>query len=289
MMHLASSCSGTDALAYAHARLAEVSTAADRHDEGAAVNVSAMLLTQLEAVRERVAASARASENVHFTICNTLNKTRKALLQEPDSELAKAIELLTEPVQSSSGDPPYPEKAAVALMVCNQLIGILKSDMARTQVASAPAASISRIAPDSRTVFIVHGHDETNLLRLNAMLKDRFQLKPVILMDEASAGETVIEKFERVAGDAAFCIVLLTPDDQIAKASEIVVQARPNAIFELGWFYGRLGRSRVCILMKRGTTIHSDLAGIVRIEFIEKVEEAVAALEKELARADLLG
>jgi predicted nucleotide-binding protein len=67
-----------------------------------------------------------------------------------------------------------------------------------------------------------------------------------------------------------------------------VAQARPNAIFELGWFYGRLGRSRVCNLVKRGTSIQSDLAGIVSIEFIEKVDETVPALEKELRQAGLI-
>jgi predicted nucleotide-binding protein len=120
------------------------------------------------------------------------------------------------------------------------------------------------------------------------MLRERFYLEPKILIEEASAGETVIEKFERIAGNAAYCIALMTPDDRVDSVTSSHTQARPNAIFELGWFYGRLGRQRVCILMKRGTSIHSDLAGIVRIEFIERVEEAIPELERELTRAGLL-
>jgi predicted nucleotide-binding protein len=96
----------------------------------------------------------------------------------------------------------------------------------------------------------VHGHDEVNLLKLRALIKDRFGLTPVILMEEASSGQTIIEKFERVASEAAFCLVLITPDDQVSSLQGEATQARPNAIFELGWFYGRLGRARVCILAK---------------------------------------
>lgn len=247
-----------------------------------------MVLTQLEAVRGRLQKSARADQNVHFTICDTLNKTRQLLLEQPNVRLSATVAALTEPVKSNDGYPPYPEKSDVALMVCDQLIGILKSEIENESAAGGGRSAINRIAPDSRTVFIVHGHDDANLLRLSAMLKDRFNLKPVILMDEASGGETVIEKFERLASDAAFCIVLLTPDDQIISSTLSVSQARPNAIFELGWFYGRLGRSRVCILMKRGTSLHSDLAGIVRVDFIERVDEALAPLERELMQAGLL-
>ncbi|MNS24009.1 putative nucleotide-binding protein containing TIR-like domain protein [compost metagenome] len=250
------------------------------------MNAHTLILSQLEALRLPLQAAARGDKNAHFTACNRLNAIRDAMIQDQQSEVAKAVTAFTSPVRSSQGDPPAPEKGSVALMVCDQLIGILRSQT-RGDRQEAPS-SINRIAPESRTVFIVHGHDEANLLRLSALLKERYALKPVVLMDEASGGETVIEKFERMAGDAAFCIVLLTPDDAIGIGDTTVRQARPNAIFELGWFYGRLGRSRVCILMKRGTTLHSDLAGIVRLEFIERVDETVAALERELAKADLL-
>ena len=110
----------------------------------------------------------------------------------------------------------------------------------------------------------------------------------MILINEPSSGQTIIEKFERAAGNAAYCLVLMTPDDQVNTPDCDAIQARPNVIFELGWFYGRLGRSRVCILCKRGTSIHSDLSGIVRIEFIENVDEVISPLEKELRQARLI-
>lgn len=59
-------------------------------------------------------------------------------------------------------------------------------------------------------------------------------------------------------------------------------------IFELGWFYGRLGRDRVCILFKEGTKVPSDLDGISRIQFSESVEEKIVEIERELISSGVL-
>lgn len=143
-------------------------------------------------------------------------------------------------------------------------------------------------APKGRAVFLVHGHDELNLLRMKELLRDRYGLEPIVLSNEAGKGRSIIEKFEDEAQRAAFAFVLLTPDDVISKSDTEYSQARPNVIFELGWFYGRLGRDRVCILFKRGTKIHSDLDGVSRVEFSDSVVEKVTEIEKELVAGQML-
>ena len=40
-------------------------------------------------------------------------------------------------------------------------------------------------------------------------------------------------------------------------------RARQNVFFEMGYFIGRLGRSRVFELMEEGVEVPSDLAGII--------------------------
>jgi predicted nucleotide-binding protein len=141
---------------------------------------------------------------------------------------------------------------------------------------------------NSKKVFIVHGHDEANLLHTRDLLKDRFKLQPIILKTEAGKGRTIIEKFEDEAKDAVYAFVLLTPDDLIKTTNGEYSQARPNVIFELGWFYGKLGRKNVCILFKKGTKIHSDLDGIERIEFSNHVDEAYLAIERELTGGGII-
>lgn len=143
-------------------------------------------------------------------------------------------------------------------------------------------------ASKENVIFIVHGHDEPNLYRLKELLKDRYSLTPIVLSSQSGSGRTIIEKFEEEAQKAAFAFVLLTPDDIIRKSDREYGQARPNVTFELGWFYGKLGRKKVCILFKKGTEIHSDLNGVSRIEFTETVNEKVEEIEGELVAGGLL-
>ena len=142
--------------------------------------------------------------------------------------------------------------------------------------------------PAPRPVFVIHGRDELYLRRLRELLDERWRLKPIVMRWEPGKGRTLIEKFEEEAQKAGFAFALMTPDDLVRVAEGDYAQARPNVAFELGWFYGRLGRSNVCILMKRGTQIHSDLDGISRIQFDESVEEKVLDIERELKAAKIL-
>lgn len=141
---------------------------------------------------------------------------------------------------------------------------------------------------EPRAVFIVHGHDDANLLRLENLLNDRWSLQSIVLRDEPGKGRTLIEKFEQEALSAGYAIILLTPDDLVLTSAKDYTQARPNVVFELGWFYSRIGREKVCILCKKGTSIHSDLAGINRIEFNDSIEEAFLSIETELKGAGLV-
>lgn len=162
---------------------------------------------------------------------------------------------------------------------------VLNRPVATTE--SSPAQiEVSR--PKGNVIFIVHGHDELNLYRLKDLVRERYSLEPIVLANEPGQGRSIIEKFEDEAQRASFAFVLLTPDDLITKPDGTYSQARPNVIFELGWFYGRLTRKRVCILFKKGTKLHSDLDGISRIEFTENVGEKVAEIEKELVAGGLL-
>ena len=126
-------------------------------------------------------------------------------------------------------------------------------------------------APLGDSVFIVHGHDDGAKQAVARMI-DRLGLSPIILDEQPQAGRTIIEKFEEHAGEVGFAIVLLTPDDVGAKAGDaenLILRARQNVIFELGFFVGRLGRERVCPLYKQGVEIPSDYYGVGYVELDE--------------------
>jgi predicted nucleotide-binding protein len=156
----------------------------------------------------------------------------------------------------------------------------------------APAAPTLAVAgqfdPARTRVFIVHGHDELNVHKLRDYLRDELKLVPVVMSFEAGKGRTLIEKFEQEAEGIVYAFALLTPDDVVQTANGQYAQARPNVAFELGWFYGRLGRQNVCILLKKGAQIHSDLDGISQIKFGENVTEKAIEIERELRAAGII-
>ena len=135
----------------------------------------------------------------------------------------------------------------------------------------SPNTSDTRLktAKDTTKVFVIHGHDEAAREAVASFLK-KLKLEPIILHKQANRGRTIIEKFEDYS-DVGFAVVLLTPDDVGAprnkKQSKPKFRARQNVIFELGFFIGKLGRHRVCILNKDDVEIPSDYQGVAYTDF----------------------
>jgi len=157
---------------------------------------------------------------------------------------------------------------------------------ARTEALNA--VSTHSVPPSGKNVFIIHGHDELNTRRLTDLLRNHLQLNPVTIIYKPGMSRPLIEKYEDSASFCSFALALVTPDDEIASPSRRYHQARPNVIFELGWFVGRLGKHRVAILLKEGTEIHSDIHGVSRIQFRDNVEEKSLEIERELGACGLI-
>jgi predicted nucleotide-binding protein len=242
-----------------------------------------LLLVQAKRLKNQI---QNISGNVHYEIGIALNDLRGATLNlvKPDN-LEQYSSLIR--VLKIDKHAPYIVLKHQAVLVSDQIISVLEHLPGESRCKSGEIA-VTRVLPETKRVFIVHGHDMENALRLHARLKDRFRLEPVILSEEPSKGRSIIEKFEAEATTCSFAFVLFTPDDFINKNNETYSQARPNVILELGWFYGRLGRDRVCILFRKGTAIPSDLGGIGRIEFGISIDENIIEIENELDAGGLL-
>jgi predicted nucleotide-binding protein len=87
----------------------------------------------------------------------------------------------------------------------------------------------------------------------------------IVLHEQANAGLTILEKFENYATDVSFAVVLLTGDDEggVRASDETHPRGRQNVIFELGFFFGKLGRKRVAVLLEENVERPSDIAGPV--------------------------
>ena len=121
---------------------------------------------------------------------------------------------------------------------------------------------------DTNKVFVIHGHDEAARETVARFL-EKLGVEPVILHEQPNRGRTIIEKFEDYA-DVGFAVVLLTPDDVGAPREEqtkLNPRARQNVILELGFFIGKLGRARVCPIVKGEVEKPSDYNGVVYTNF----------------------
>lgn len=130
--------------------------------------------------------------------------------------------------------------------------------------ASTPARTAA--FGKSRKIFVVHGHNE-GVRESVCRLLEKLKLEPIVLHEQASKGQTIIEKLE-AHSEVEFAVVLLTGDDVGSKKSEpdkLRARARQNVILELGYFIGNIGRNRVCALYEDGVERPSDYDGVVYV------------------------
>lgn len=128
------------------------------------------------------------------------------------------------------------------------------------EAASSPAES----SIFSNKVFIVHGHDSL-MKETTARTLSKLGLDPIILHEQSDGGKTIIEKFEKNSSEVGFAVILLTADDdgKAKKETDFKSRARQNVVFEMGYFIGKLGRSKVLLLLENGVDKPGDLDGIV--------------------------
>ncbi len=139
-------------------------------------------------------------------------------------------------------------------------------------VATEPTLDARRAEIDAsnKDVFLIHGHDDGSKETVARFLS-KLGLAPIILHEKPNEGRTIIEKFEDHA-DVGYAIALFTPDDVGGVAREeryLQPRARQNVIFEFGYFIGRLGRKRVCGLVKGNVEIPSDYSGVLYVPLDE--------------------
>ena len=145
----------------------------------------------------------------------------------------------------------------------------------------------SVVAANSNNVFIVHGHDE-QAKESSARFIEKLGLNAIILHEQPNEGQTIIEKLEKHT-DAAYAVILFTPDDLGASAlapDDIHPRARQNVLVEFGYMAAKIGRNRVCVLRKGDVEIPSDFLGVLYID-IDSAGAWRLTLAKELKVAGL--
>ena len=103
---------------------------------------------------------------------------------------------------------------------------------------------------------------------------------PIILHEQPNRGKTIIEKIEAFS-KVCFAIILYTPCDKGASkdSHDLLPRARQNVVFEHGYLVGKLGRERVCALVKEEVEKPGDVDGVVYIMYDDR-----GAWKKDIAK-----
>ena len=191
-------------------------------------------------------------------------------------------------IRSASNFPKFYHGVTERINKLESILNIVESGL-----ISVPSDASSVNNEDVKSVvlgsdvFIVHGRNE-GVREHVARFIEKIGLNPVILREQPNSGRTIIEKFEYYS-DVGFAVVLMTPDDvgeYRDKEDELRCRARQNVILELGFFLGKIGRDRVCVLYKEGVEIPSDYTGVGYV-LLDEHDAWCLELAKEIKAAGI--
>jgi hypothetical protein len=176
------------------------------------------------------------------------------------------------------------------LLSITDLGGYVKERMVQTFDPNMPVDYVSRIQysheriaqvarnPPPRCVFISHGHS-SDWYPVQAFLEKDFHIDTLEFAQEPIKGRTNLQKLSEESEKCGFAVIVMTGDDELGDKP----RARENVINEIGFFQGKYGLDRVCILHEDGTNIPSNIHGLGYVSFPKgHIKAAFAELQREL-------
>lgn len=167
------------------------------------------------------------------------------------------------------------DKAAAVLEEISKTLPVMAIRRLHSQKKEAVVSKPKR-------VFISHGRNEAWRELQQYLIVDR-KIEALELSQQPNRGKTVINKLDSVASQCSFAVIVMTGDNLDIDGKPY---ARENVMHEIGFFQGRYGLDRVCILYETGTNIPSNLSGVVYVEFPKSmVKMAFPELLREIEAA----
>jgi len=156
----------------------------------------------------------------------------------------------------------------------------LQRDMSYIFELNAQSTAIdSKVTENPKRIFISHGSSKDWMLVQNYIEKD-FWIDTLELAQEPNKGRTVLQKLNEESDKCSYAVVVMTGDDII---SDDETRARENVMHEIGFFQGKYGLEKVCLLYEEGTNIPSNIHGLVYIPFPKNIITATfGSLSREL-------
>ena len=121
-------------------------------------------------------------------------------------------------------------------------------------------------APEAKVaskIFISHGQ-ANDWREVQEYIERDLELKTLELAQEPNCGRTILQKLEEESSKCNYAVIVMTGDDLDGAGNK---KARENVMHEIGYFQGKFGLSSVCLLHEEGTSIPSNIQGLVYIPF----------------------
>jgi predicted nucleotide-binding protein len=135
------------------------------------------------------------------------------------------------------------------------------------------------VAAAKNRVFISHGRAK-DWLEVQAYIEKDIELETRELAQEPNLGRTILAKLGETSNDCDSAVIVMTGDDHDAQGQ---LRARETVIHEIGFFQGKYGLSRVCLMHEEGVNIPSNIHGLVYSPFPKGlVSAAFGLLNREL-------
>lgn len=130
-----------------------------------------------------------------------------------------------------------------------------------------------------RRVFLSHGSSK-DWMQIQSYIEKDLGIDTLELAQEPNKGRTVLQKLNDESYKCSYAVVVMTGDDVI---SDIETRARENVMHEIGFFQGKYGLEKVCLLYEEGVNIPSNIHGLVYIGFPKNIINATfGTLSREL-------
>jgi hypothetical protein len=137
-----------------------------------------------------------------------------------------------------------------------------------------------------RRVFISHGRSP-DWHKIQAYIEKDLEFETLELSQEANRGRTVLQKLWEETTNCSYVVIVMTGDDIVVEGE--LPRVRENVMHEIGFFQGKYGLENVCLLYEEGTSIPSNIHGLVYIPYPKGyVDATFGALGREIKAAFII-
>ncbi len=161
----------------------------------------------------------------------------------------------------------------------HQLLGLIRTIDQIFEIRSHSELAVPESTEQSPRVFITHGR-ANDWREVQSFIEKDIGLPTLELAQEPNLGRTVIQKLDQESSRCNFAVIVMTGDDADSDGNR---RARENVMHEIGFFQGKFGMNSICLLHEEGTSIPSNIHGLVYIPFTKDTVSATFSLiQREL-------